>query len=310
MYSRSAILVVTVVVLLFTGAAHANWVQFSSSAPDVIEPHSYDENQFFVTARLFKPSGDGPFSAVVLLHGCGGLGQGGVAQQVEFAWAKRLRDWGYAALVVDSFSPRGLRHGVCILPGERWLSSNERAQDAYGALEYLRAQIFVYPDHIGVMGWSNGGVATLDAMNADLHSGSEHQFRAGVAFYPECGLDYGNWKVKRECGWSGPVTDTGGVYRPTSPLLILSGGADDWTPAANCKAMVDVTRAHGHPVDLIVYPDANHGFDGAGYYFHIADALNINKCKGCCGGTVGGNAAATQDAIRKVQAFFEKRLRR
>jgi dienelactone hydrolase len=299
MCSRLATLVVVVIGLLFAGTTHADWVQF---------PSADHENQFFVTARLFKPDGNGPFPAVVLLHGCGGLGPGGVAQQVEFAWAKRLRDWGYIALTVDSFSPRGLHHGVCILPDEKWLSSHERAKDAYGALEYLRAQSFVQPERIGVMGWSNGGVATLDAMNLDLHSSSEHKFRAAITFYPECGLEYGKWKVKRECGDSGPVTNTEGVYRPTAPLLILSGAADDWTPAAYCKTMVNVARAHEYALELVVYPGAHHSFDGGGYYFYIADASNINKCTACCGGTVEGNAAATQDAIKQVKSFFGKHL--
>src|SRR5580704_7268540 len=50
---------------------------------------------------LYRPSGGGPFPAVVLLHTCAGLGPH------VHAWARKLQDWGYVALVVDSFTPRG-----------------------------------------------------------------------------------------------------------------------------------------------------------------------------------------------------------
>lgn len=56
-----------------------------------------------LTAQLYTPKGPGPFPALVLLHGCGGLGPN------MFAWAEWLRAEGYAALVLDSFGGRGIR---------------------------------------------------------------------------------------------------------------------------------------------------------------------------------------------------------
>src|SRR5690242_16696000 len=52
---------------------------------------------------LAKPVGKGPFPAAVMLHGSGGFH----AQMLS--WADRLSRWGYVALAVDSFSPRGLQ---------------------------------------------------------------------------------------------------------------------------------------------------------------------------------------------------------
>ena len=55
-----------------------------------------------VAGTLFKPDGSGPFPAVVLLHGCGGI-------RPHFVqWAGAIRDMGYVALLVDSFRPRGI----------------------------------------------------------------------------------------------------------------------------------------------------------------------------------------------------------
>jgi dienelactone hydrolase len=55
-----------------------------------------------LTGKLTKPQGDGPFPAVVLMHGCTGIGK----HQED--WAARFASWGYVALQVDSLGPRGL----------------------------------------------------------------------------------------------------------------------------------------------------------------------------------------------------------
>ena len=92
---------------------------------------------------LQKPDGAGPFPAVVLLHTCGGL------QQHVLEWSVRLRDHGYVAIVLDSFTPRGER-SVC---GNWRVSLDEVAADAYAALAHLRAQPSVDARRIGVMGF-------------------------------------------------------------------------------------------------------------------------------------------------------------
>jgi dienelactone hydrolase len=48
-------------------------------------------------------------------------------------------------------------------------------------------------------------------------------------------------------------------YAPTAPLLMLLGEADDWTPAAPCKALA---AAAGPAVQWEAYAGAYHGFDG------------------------------------------------
>src|SRR6185503_11449291 len=72
---------------------------------------------------LAQPRGKGPFPAAVLLHGSGGFH----AQMLS--WADRLSRWGYIALAVDSFSPRGLQGQGNV--------AKEQAGDAFEALRYL-----------------------------------------------------------------------------------------------------------------------------------------------------------------------------
>ena len=49
---------------------------------------------------MAQPPGAGTFSAVVLLHGCGGF------HSSMIAWADRLTRFGYVAPAVDSFGAR------------------------------------------------------------------------------------------------------------------------------------------------------------------------------------------------------------
>ena len=41
----------------------------------------------------------------------------------------------------------------------------DRPKDAYAALQYLQAQPFVKADHVGLIGWSQGGGVVLLSIN-------------------------------------------------------------------------------------------------------------------------------------------------
>jgi len=178
---------------------------------------------------LFKPEGAGPFPAVVLLHGCGGLGSR------YRTIAGQLTANGYIVLAVDSFATRGIRQACDnVMP--------DRRADALGALVYLSKLPDVAADRIALVGYSQGGIvglqiATMQPQDIFDMPPSLH-FRAAVNFYPLCRL---------------------GADTFTVPSLILIGSADDWTPAKDCERLV--TRQNGALVKLIVYPGAAHGFD-------------------------------------------------
>lgn len=179
-----------------------------------------------IAGTLRKPNGDGPFPAVVLMHGCGGVQPG------NERWVTDLTKWGYVTLLVDSFGPRGLTE---ICTNLNRLSVTDRTADAYGALAYLQTLPFVDKDQVTIMGWSHGGMVVLSTLwkHRKPETGG---FRAGVAMYPWCQH-----------------------YQLYAPTLILVGGADDWTPAVLC----DVFKNHSM-VELKVYRGAPHSFDNPG----------------------------------------------
>lgn len=216
-------------------------------------------------AELFLPQGNGPFPAIVVLHGCDGIGPH------YRIWARRLRAWGYAALLVDSFRPRGL---ATVCNQGRLVPPELRVRDAFNAASYLRSLPSVAADRIGVIGFSHGGWTILKAVLAE-NLGADRPFAAAVAFYPGC-----------EAPRSGLVTDT----------LILIGEADDWTPAGRCAHWRDLAQANGHRLVLKTYAGALHGFDAPAAPHSYA------------GHFVGRSPEAAEDAVAQTRAFFAERL--
>jgi dienelactone hydrolase len=243
-----------------------------------------------LSGYLYRPDGPGPFPAVVMLHACGGLmTRGGeIGARTRF-WAEHLREHGYIALLVDSFTARGIDE-VCT--GRHSLSTvRERADDARGALQFLRQRADVQGDRVGLLGWSNGAAAVLSVL---FDKGEpQRDFRAAIAFYPSCLRQYPG----------------GPDYWPYAPLLVLIGAKDDWTPAAPCVQWTEWAQALGAAMRITVYPEAYHGFDAPDNPVHYRpEVRNRNKPGGCCGATVGTEPAARADAIRTVTQFFAVEL--
>jgi dienelactone hydrolase len=240
---------------------------------------------------LYRPPGAGPFPAIVLMHGCGGLyGRPGRLAPRHADWAGRLRGQGFVALLVDSFTPRGVQE-LCTVRNRPLQPGRERVRDAYGALLYLQSLPLVRADRVGLMGWSHGGSTVLwtvadgvDGRPATLPGGD---FRAAVAFYPGCRLPL------RTRTWS-----------PRIPLEILHGEKDDWAPLAPCRELVQRARAHRRPVDLVTYPNAFHSFDAPNSPVRVR--RDVATPSGTA--TVGTDAPARADALLRVPAFFRRHL--
>jgi dienelactone hydrolase len=242
-----------------------------------------------LTGVLLRPAGPGPHPAVVLLHGCAGLFRAdGQLFARDRQWAAALRDQGHVVLLPDSYGPRGVDE-VCTRRERPVRATRERPRDAHGALAFLRGLPGVHPDRVGLLGWSNGGTAVLRTVTPDAPgrpAGAAPGYRAAVAFYPGCG-GHGE-------GW-----------RTTVPLLILAGGRDEWTPAEPCVTLVRRAGGAGPPVELVVYPEAHHGFDAPAAPLRVRTGL-----AGPAGGqaTVGTEPAARDDSRARVAAFLARHL--
>ena len=224
MTMRSAFFVILLMVL----SACTNVVKFNYENPYAQQKGEPLE----LKAYLSKPDGEGPFPAVILLHGCSG-----VAPRSRM-WAERLNGWGYATLIVDSFGPRWVVNGC---NGE--VPKEERAYDAYAAKSYLSSLSFIKPNRIALMGFAQGGEAAMCAINEKCRPDpAESPFAAAIAFYPDC---------------------TGNLTSNTSPLLVLIGEKEDWASAEACHDLDEKPRGK-HDADFVFYANAHHGFDVPG----------------------------------------------
>ena len=176
-----------------------------------------------LTGYLTAPKGAGPFPAVALIHSCLGLPTN------RAAFAATLASWGYVALYVDEFAPRGLTETCSV-------DFAAGPADAAAALVYLGRQPFVDAKRLAVVGFSQGGDVALAVAAAPPRG---VPLRAAAAYYPPCANRQGEALA--------------------IPTLILVGAANSVTPAADCRTFVAA-----QPPDvasLVVLPGAGHLFD-------------------------------------------------
>src|SRR5882757_1519301 len=217
-----------------------------------------------VEAYLSKPEGDGPFPAIVYLHGCGGL-----SKSRRDAIAGLMTGWGYVTLAVDSFATRGLKHSC-----DNLMSTREG--DALAALRHLSAQRFVDPQQIAVVGSSQGAIVALQLASTRPNFFAvpdDLKFKAVVAYYPECSV---------------------ATEQLTLPTVILIGERDDWTPAKDCERWMARRAGKGAPVKLVVYPGAYHSFDNP----------DLSKELYVFGHWVKYDADATQRSVMEMHDFL------
>lgn len=281
MWSRA--LVALLYVIVVAGCAGPTRITYQNVTPDKPET---------ITATVSRPSGTGPFPAVVIMHGCGGL-----SSQVE-RWSRWFAEHGYVGLVVDSFGPRKVK-GDCAPETPEDIPVTARLDDAFGALKWLQSQGDVRKDRVGIIGFSQGGVYAMAVVNGPS---LERAARRGVKV-PEPGFAAAVGVYPGGCRSLIPQL-------AVRPLLILIGGADDWTPPEYCQQMVDSMKSRGAPTSIVVYPGAYHYFDVEGQKReYLADVGNDFK-PGGRGATVSYQPEAAGDAFRQVERFFGQHLRR
>ncbi len=228
---------------------------------------------------MIEPDGDWNGGAVILSHGSGGT------SRHTFDYADDLSRRGYAVMVLDHFTPRRV---LSTAHEQVRVTEQMMVADVFSALSLLATHPKISPDRIGVVGWSKGGiVAVLSAIDriARTTNGNGRRLAFAAAFYPYCGFKFPGDRL-------------------ASPLLMLLGELDDWTPSPPCLALADDLKSRAQPVEAVVFPGARHGFDGQGPLRSDPGWITIRDTSPRCTLVVGGDGVTrTEDGAHDVSTY-------
>jgi dienelactone hydrolase len=208
-----------------------------------------------VTAEIWWPARTGTVPAMVIHHG-----SSGVTSEREGRYAREMNALGLAAIVIDSFKPRGV---TTTIEDQQAVTAADFNLDAMRVLSAIGANPRIDRRKIGIMGFSKGGTSTLVASHerqlaqAGVPAGLRYALH--VAFYPACNTQF---------------------YQPRTsgaPIYMLLGGADTYVGVEPCTSYAEVLKANGARVEVKIYPNAMHGFDG-GRTYNLRNGENMSQC--------------------------------
>src|SRR5436190_4409609 len=208
-----------------------------------------------------RPPGEGPYPAVLFVHGHQEEIRDGGALYVRTGRLAAMASRGYLAA---SLSQPG--YGNSAGPADFCGPFTQEA--ALAAIEYLRRQPFVKPDKVVLYGYSRGAivgamVATRDqALAAVILGGGVYDFFRWSPTLP--GI---NANIRREMGTSNEAfmarSASYQAAKIRAPVLLLHGALDERIPAAQAAAFAEKLAAAGVPVTVRIFAGASHGIPPA-----------------------------------------------
>jgi carboxymethylenebutenolidase len=216
-------------------------------------------------ATLYTPDGPGPFPSVIVFHTSQGL------IEHDRSYCASLAREGFLCIVPAFLRAYGIRQDL----KEATFTTDREAllSDFRQIIDQLNKHPKARPGAVGAVGFSNGGFFSvlLAAQGA---------IKAGVAYYGAL-MGVGQSLAKN------PFLQ---AYTSSSaPVLLLAGGSDSTLGMEPVRMLEKIIWNAHAPYELIVYPDAEHGFDR--------------------NSTRSGNPAATAGAWPRTVAFLRANLK-
>ena len=234
-----------------------------------------------ITATLYMPAAARPIPAMVIISS-----SGGVIDWIEGYYARELTRHGIAALVVDSFGPRGVRHVVF---DQSLVTSWDMENDAFAALAVLQKDARIDSSRIGIMGLSKGGlVAQQSAMivRQNWRKTATLASSAHVAIVPDCTAQHRN------------AATTG------KPIFFMLAELDDYTPAKRCAEYAERIKAAGNPnIVTKMYKGAHHNWVDTRPTSYISQAQNNSNCVALIEDNGDYTMAAGNQRVKDVSAW-------
>ncbi len=232
--------------------------------PEQVQIEAFDGLE--IPALLFKPHGEGPFPAVLSIHG-------GPEAQERPGYAYRgfyqfLLSRGIAVLAPNIRGSTGYGKSYQKLI-HRDLGGND-VKDFEACAKYLQALPWVDSDKIGVYGGSYGGFAVLTCVSrlpdywaAAVDIVGPSNLVSLVRTFPP------TWRDIAKSTFGDPDTEEEDMLRRSpityvdqivAPLYVIQGANDPRVVQAESDTIVEKLRARGVDVKYDIYPDEGHGF--------------------------------------------------
>jgi len=224
------------------GQTNQELVYFESANPfslsDIINDLENQEKQTVFGKLTIPEDSLNPNKKYPLIIGvAGSLGW----RKHHLDYMKMYQKEGFATFELNSFKSRGISSTV---GSQDQVTVAAIILDSYRALEKLAKISNIDEDNVAITGWSLGGGVALFSAWMPLKNiiSKELSFAAHLSFYPPCFFNMENLSFTK------------------SPMHILVGRDDNWTPAAPCELLVDKLSVKSN-IGITVYPDSHHGFD-------------------------------------------------
>ena len=205
---------------------------------------------FDLPAYVARPAGDGPFPVVIVVSEIFG-----VHDYIKDV-CRRLAKAGYAAVAPAFFvrveDPAPLSDMGRIMQIVGAADYEQVMGDIAATLDWASGQLWANADRVGITGFCWGGKVVWQAAARFAVIG------AGVAWYGRLAPAPDATPVQIASGQPWPVDLADDLK---APVLGLYGGQDQGIPQASVDQMRQaLTRAGQTHSEIVVYPDAPHGF--------------------------------------------------
>jgi dipeptidyl aminopeptidase/acylaminoacyl peptidase len=219
-------------------------------------PHSRDPAK---AVELFwaKPEGNGPFPAILFIHGHQEPSRPGGS---VYAKTGRLTLMAKRGFVAAAMSQPGYGNSA----GPPDFCGPFTQQAAFTALDFLRRETFIKPGKVALFGYSRGAivaamVATQDSALATVVLGAgAYDFFAWHPTIPGIARN-----IAEEAGTSPEAyLARSALYHAQTikaPVLLLHGGADERIPVQQTEAFAEQLRSVGVTYRVKIFPAAPHG---------------------------------------------------
>jgi TPR repeat protein/dienelactone hydrolase len=212
-----------------------------------------------ITADLYRPHTEGRIPAAVIINS-----SGGITAHTELFYARVFARNGIAALVIDSFRPRGVRRTG---DDQTRVAQSQSNADAIAGFRWLAEQSWVDPSRIIVLGMSRGGEA---AYSAALEVLRRHYQATDIRFAAHIAIATGSCNLQQR-----DARTTG------APIFFMLAELDDGTPVLPCIEYIGRMRAAGNPnIRWAVYPGVYHAYEWTGGISFAPDDWTGRACAG------------------------------